>query len=72
MRSIHALILYRGNTVRSKIARPETVLQFLSGITDLEGYQVLYWHKQQYHRVTGEGFQALFGDPTTFQAPPPC
>jgi hypothetical protein len=58
--SLHALIVRRGNLVRSDIARPDTIARYLATVSPLADYQVFYWLDHQSHRVTGEGFLALY------------
>jgi hypothetical protein len=58
--SLHAVILRNGNVVRSGIARPETVARYLSTAGNLADYQVWFWWQSQPHRMTAEGFLALY------------
>lgn len=58
--SLRALITRRGNVVRSGIARPATVARYLAQVSPLADYQVTYWYRAQAHRVTAEGFLALY------------
>jgi hypothetical protein len=58
--SLQAAILRNGNVVRSDIARPETVARYLSMAGNLADYQVWFWWQGQSHRMTGEGFLALY------------
>lgn len=58
--SLHALITRHGNIVRSRIARPATVARYLAQVYSLADYQVVYWLHARPHRVTGEGFLALY------------
>jgi hypothetical protein len=60
IRSLDALIDRNGNVVRSGIARPETVARYLTQVTNLADYQVVYWLDQRPHRVSGDGFLALY------------
>jgi hypothetical protein len=57
---LRALILWRGNVVRSDIARPSTVARYLTQVSPLADYEVRYYYRQQPHRVTAEGFLALY------------
>ena len=58
--AIHALIRYRGNVVRSRIARPATVLRYLARRRDLDSYNVVYWHYGTPQQVTAAEFQTRF------------
>jgi hypothetical protein len=58
--SLRAMVVYRGNTVRSRIARPETVVRYLTQVSNLADYQVWYTLGGCPYRVTGEGFLALY------------
>jgi len=58
--SLHAVILRKGNVVRSGIARPETVTRYLSTVGNLADYQVWYRWRSQPHRMTAEGFLAFY------------
>jgi len=60
LHSLHATIVCQGNVVRSRLARPETVARYLSQVSPLADYQVVYWLQSQPHRVTGEGFLTLY------------
>lgn len=57
---LRALITHRGNTVRSGIARPSTVARYLAQVSPLADYQVTYYYERHPHRVTAEGFLALY------------
>lgn len=58
--SLHAAILRNGNVVRSDIARPETAARHLSTVGNLADYQVWFWWRREPHRMTAEGFLALY------------
>ena len=60
IRSLRALIVCRGNVVRSGIARPATIARSLATVRPLADYQVWYWYQGTSHRVTAEGFLALY------------
>ena len=60
LHSIDALISQNGNLVRSGIARPATVARYLAQVQHLVDSQVAYWFNRQTHRVTGDGFLALY------------
>ena len=60
IRSLQALIVCRGNVVRSEIARPATVARYLATVHPLADYQVWYWYQGTPRRVTAEGFLALY------------
>jgi hypothetical protein len=73
IQSLHAMITREGNVVRSGIARPATVARYLAQASPLADYQVTYWYGRQTHRVTAEGFLALYEtgrilDPLTVKA----
>ena len=68
--SLNALILRRGNVARSGIARPATVARYLAQVSPLADYHVTYWLHSQPHRVTGEGFLALY-EAGRIPTPPP-
>ena len=50
-----AVIACRGNVVRIGIARPETVVRYLTRVTPLADYAVQYY-RDGWHRVTAEDF----------------
>lgn len=58
--SLHALIIRNGNLVRSEVARPETVVRYLTTVKNLADYQVWYVWRGRPHRLTAEGFLALY------------
>ena len=60
IRSIDALVSRNGNVVRFGITRPETVARYLAQVKNLADYQVRYWLDSRPHRVTGDGFLALY------------
>jgi hypothetical protein len=60
IRSLDALITRNGNVVRHSIARAETVVRYLHRVQHLAEYQVAYWQSPAPHRVTAEGFLALY------------
>ena len=71
IRSIDALVSHNGNVVRSGMARPETVARYLARVQHLADYQVVYWRKSRPHRVTGDGFLALY-EAGHIPSPQPC
>ncbi len=58
--SIHALVIRNGNLVRPAMAHPETVARYLTQVRDIAEYQVSYRLHGRPHRVTGDGFLALY------------
>jgi hypothetical protein len=58
--SIRAMVLYKGNVMRSGIARIETVIRHLMQQLNLTGYEVRYWLHGQPYRATGEAFLSQF------------
>jgi hypothetical protein len=58
--SLHALILRNGNLVRQEVARPATVARYLTTVRNLAEYQVWYVWQGCPHRLTAEGFLALY------------
>jgi hypothetical protein len=58
--SIDALMSRHGNVVRSRMARPVTVARYLAQVKNRADYQVVCWLQSRPHRVTGDGFLALY------------
>jgi hypothetical protein len=63
--SIGAIIILRGNVVRSGLARPETVLRYLARLRDVTHYEVRYWQNGLPQRMSAIAFQARFSTPAT-------